>query len=89
LSRWLAWRKSGANDRFLVNPTLRWHGQKLRLRVGPGGSIVVTQTAAMGASRPLRRIPAIVSFLNPPRAHSLVRREPFFMPQSCHPLSSI
>jgi len=30
--------------------------------VEPRGSIVVTPTAGIGASRPLRRIPAIVSF---------------------------
>src|ERR1700692_1978129 len=37
-----------------------------------GGSIVVLRTAATGASPPLRRIPAIVSFLNPQPALSLV-----------------
>jgi hypothetical protein len=33
---------------------------------------VAQRTAGIGASRPLRRIPAIVSFLNPQPALSLV-----------------
>jgi hypothetical protein len=36
-----------------------------------GGSIMAPRTAGIGASRPLRRIPAIVSFLNPQPALSL------------------
>jgi hypothetical protein len=28
-------QKSGANDRFLVNPTIRWRGQEWLLRVEP------------------------------------------------------
>jgi hypothetical protein len=34
-------QKSGANDRFLVNPTLRWRGQEWLLRgmgIGIDGS---------------------------------------------------
>lgn len=42
------------------------------LWVDSGGSIRVPRTAAIGASRPLRRIPAIVSFLNQQLAVSLV-----------------
>ena len=40
-------------------------------KVAPGGSIVVPPTAGIGAPSPLRRIPAIVSFLNPQRALSV------------------
>jgi hypothetical protein len=36
------------------------------------GSAAVMRTTGIGASRPLRRIPAIVSFLNPQPALSLV-----------------
>jgi hypothetical protein len=35
------------------------------LRVGLTNSIRLSRMAGIGASRPLRRIPAIVSFLNP------------------------
>jgi hypothetical protein len=42
------------------------------MRVDSGGSIAFQRTAEIGASRPLRRIPAIVSFLNPQPALSLV-----------------
>jgi hypothetical protein len=42
------------------------------LRVEPCRSHVVLRTAAIGASRPLRRIPAIVSFVNPQPALSLL-----------------
>ena len=38
----------------------------------PFGSAAVRPMAVYGASRPLRRIPAIVSFLNPQPALSLV-----------------
>jgi hypothetical protein len=41
------------------------------LWVEPGGSIATGRMTAFGASRPLRRIPAIVSFLNPQPALSL------------------
>jgi hypothetical protein len=52
------------------------------LWVEPCRSHVVLRTAAIGASRPLRRIPAIVSFLNPTAGTQPCRREPLFMPQS-------
>ena len=35
VSRVISWR-SGANDRFLVDPTIRWRGQECLLRVEPG-----------------------------------------------------
>src|SRR6516162_7556980 len=38
----------------------------------------------IGAFRPLRRVPAIVSFLNPEPALSLGSEEPLFMPLSSH-----
>ena len=41
-------------------------------RVEPGGLVAVAGIAGIGASRPLRRIPAIVSFLNLQPALSLV-----------------
>jgi hypothetical protein len=41
-------------------------------RIEPGGPIAVPRMTGIGASRPLRRIPAIVSFLNPQPALSLV-----------------
>ena len=46
--------------------------RKVGLRVDSAHSIGVPRMAALGASRPLRRIPAIVSFLNPQPALSLV-----------------
>jgi len=50
-------QKSGANDRFLVNPTIRWRGQEWLLRIDPGGSIAVPRMPAIGAkaSSDLRR----------------------------------
>ena len=43
-----------------------------QLWVEHGGFGVLVRMAAVGASRPLRRTPAIVSFLNPQPALSLV-----------------
>jgi hypothetical protein len=40
-------QKSGANDRFLVNPTIRRRGQELLSRVDPGGSIAVPRMPAI------------------------------------------
>jgi hypothetical protein len=45
---------------------------RMSARVDPASSIPRVQMAAYGASRPLRRIPALVSFLNPQPALSLV-----------------
>jgi hypothetical protein len=44
---------------------IRWRGQEWLFRVEPGSFVLDPRTAGIGASRPLRRIPAIVSFLNP------------------------
>ena len=41
----LACAESGANDRFLDNPTIRWRGQEWLLKVEFHGSIVVPPTA--------------------------------------------
>jgi len=60
MSRWLASRKSGANDRFLVNPTIRWRGQEWLLRVDSGGSIAIARVTASGASSSLPDAPAKV-----------------------------
>jgi hypothetical protein len=59
-------------------------GHEGPLRVDLSRTIDVTGTAGIGASRPLRRIPAIVSFLNPQPALSLSRRKPLFMPHTGH-----
>jgi len=47
-------------------------GGERQLRVGLASSTAFRGTPAIGASRPLRRIPAIVSFLNPQPALSLI-----------------
>jgi hypothetical protein len=57
-------QKSGANDRFLVNPTIRWRGQEWLLTVDPGGSIAVPRMPAIGATPPLPRGPAKVPSLS-------------------------
>jgi hypothetical protein len=58
--------------RFYDCPDHPLASPRSRLRVEPCGSIVFARTTEIGASRPLRRIPAIVSFLNPQPALSLV-----------------
>jgi len=50
----------GANDRFLVNPTIRWRGQEWLLRVEPPRSVARAGRSGIGASRPLPRVPANV-----------------------------
>jgi hypothetical protein len=55
LSRWSAWRKSGANDRFLVNPTIRWRGQEWLLRVGLFAVIRPNGRLREGFRMPARR----------------------------------
>jgi len=47
-----------------VDPTMYGEAMKGRLRFDLGAQIELAGRAAIGASRPLRRIPAIVSFLN-------------------------
>jgi hypothetical protein len=58
VSRSAAFQQFGANDRFLVNPMIRWRGQEGPLRVDLGGSIVVPRTAEIGASFPFPLAPA-------------------------------
>jgi len=42
---------AGANDRFLVNPTIRWRGQEWLLRVDLSGSIAARRTTGSGRKR--------------------------------------
>jgi hypothetical protein len=55
-----------------LEPTVRWQGHEGQLWVEPSRSMPGSRMAGIGASRPLRRIPAIVFFLNPQPALSLV-----------------
>jgi hypothetical protein len=50
----LAWRKSGANDRFLVNPTIRWRRQEWLLRVELSRSPTTQQLALLAHPKLLR-----------------------------------
>ena len=54
-----------ANGRFQPIRPPAGEVVKVGVWVEPGGSIVVSRTTGIGASRPLPRVAAIVSFLNP------------------------
>jgi hypothetical protein len=53
-------QKSGANDRFLVNPTIRWRGQEWLLRVGLTRSTHDKRAAGFGAFSPFSSAPTKV-----------------------------
>src|SRR6516164_8012589 len=72
-----------AEGKTKVLGATRLHWANLRVSVAVPDSLSDARMAGIGASRPLRRIPGIVSFLNPQPAFSLVGGNRSLCPRAC------